>query len=64
MAALVDALDEWPIPLDELGALAGELRWWWWDAHEPVTGWQLQVVVEDPGEEVTHGSITATPRRT
>jgi resuscitation-promoting factor RpfA len=48
VAAVVDALDEWPIPLDDLGALAAELRWWWWDAHEPVTGWQVQLVVEDP----------------
>ena len=35
---------------DELGELAGGLRWWWWDAHEPVTGWQLQLAVEDPAD--------------
>jgi hypothetical protein len=50
VAALADALDEWPVPLDELGALAGQLRWWWWDAHEPATGWQLRLAVEDPDE--------------
>jgi hypothetical protein len=50
MAAFGDALDDWPLPLAELGRLAGELRWWWWDAHEPVTGWQLQLAVEDPTE--------------
>jgi hypothetical protein len=50
LAAFGDALDEWPLPLAELGRLAGELRWWWWDAHEPVTGWQLQLAVEDPTE--------------
>jgi hypothetical protein len=50
LAAFGDALDEWPVPLAELGRLAGELRWWWWDAHEPVTGWQLQLAVEDPTE--------------
>lgn len=49
-ATLVDVVDDWPVPLDELGALAGALRWWWWDAHEPATGWQLQLVVEDPAE--------------
>ena len=43
-------LDDWPLPLDELGELAGELRWWWWDAHEPATGWQLQLAVDDPAE--------------
>ena len=50
LAAFGDALDDWPIPLADLGRLAGELRWWWWDAHEPVTGWQLQLAVEDPAE--------------
>ncbi len=50
VAALADRLDEWPIDLDELGARAGELQWSWWDAAEPVTGWQLQLAVEDPAE--------------
>ena len=50
VAALGDALDDWPLPLDELGAIAGELRWSWWDAHEPVTGWQLQLAVESPAD--------------
>ncbi len=48
LAALGDALDDWPLPMDELGELAAELRWYWWDAHEPVTGWQLQLAVESP----------------
>ncbi len=52
VAALLDALDDWPLPLDELGASAADLRWWWWDAHEPVTGWQLQLAVEDPAEQL------------
>lgn len=46
VAALGDALDDWPLDPAELGELAGELRWWWWDAHEPVTGWQLQLAAE------------------
>ncbi len=50
VAALADLLDDWPVDLDELGARAGELRWSWWDANEPVTGWQLQLAVEDPDE--------------
>ena len=50
LAALGDALDDWPLAVDELGELAGELRWWWWDAHEPATGWQLQLAVEDPAD--------------
>ena len=50
VAVLGDALDDWPLPLDELGAIAGELRWCWWDAHEPLTGWQLQLAVESPAD--------------
>jgi resuscitation-promoting factor RpfA len=50
LAAFGDALDDWPVPPAELGRFAGELRWWWWDAHEPTTGWQLQLAVEDPAE--------------
>ena len=47
LAAVLDVTDEWPVPLDELAQLAGELRWYWWDAAEPVTGWRLQLTVED-----------------
>lgn len=48
LAALDDALEDWPLELDDLGSIANDLRWWWWDAHEPQVGWQLQMVVEDP----------------
>ena len=50
VAAFGDALDDWPP--DDLGDVVAALRWWWWDAHEPVTGWQLQLTVEDPTEGV------------
>jgi hypothetical protein len=50
VGALAGVLDDWPLPLDELGVAAAELRWWWWDAHEPATGWQLQLAVEDPDD--------------
>jgi hypothetical protein len=52
LGAVADLLDDWPVPLPELGEVAGELRWWWWDAHEPATGWQLQLAIEDPAEGV------------
>ena len=29
-------------------AAIGELRWYWWDAGEPDTGWTLRLAVEDP----------------
>ena len=52
LAALGDLTDEWPVDPDALGALAAELRWYRWDAHEPAMGWQLQLAVEDPEESV------------
>jgi hypothetical protein len=52
LAALGDLTDEWPIDPGVLGALAAELRWYRWDAHEPAMGWQLQLAVEDPEESV------------
>jgi hypothetical protein len=52
LAALGDLTDDWPVDPDVLGALAAELRWYRWDAHEPAMGWQLQLAVEDPEESV------------
>lgn len=52
LATLLDVADEWPVPLDELGELAGDLRWFWWDAGEPATGWRLQLAVEDRADGV------------
>jgi hypothetical protein len=48
--ALADALDEWPLPADEVGDSIGALRWFLWDAYEPRTGWVLRLAVEDPDE--------------
>ncbi|MEO5899061.1 MAG: hypothetical protein ABIR68_02880 [Ilumatobacteraceae bacterium] len=50
VAALGDALEEWPLAPDDVGEIATELRWWWWDAGEPPLGWELQLAVEDPAE--------------
>ena len=50
VAALGGALDDWPLPPDEVGELATDLRWWWWDAGEPPLGWELQLAVEDPAD--------------
>jgi hypothetical protein len=52
LAALGDALDDWPLPPDQLGELAASLRWYRWDAYEPSMGWQLQLAVEDTDEDV------------
>ncbi len=57
LGALGDLLDDWPargeLLADDLGALAAELRWWRWDAHEPPGGWSLQLLVEDPIDGVS-----------
>ena len=50
LVALAGALDEWPLPADELGELATELRWHLWDAGEPETGWTFHLAIEDPAE--------------
>ena len=50
LAALGDLCDEWPVDPDDLGALAGELGWYWWDAGEPHLGWEVQLAIEDPVE--------------
>jgi len=50
LGALGDLLDAWPVPADELGALATSLQWSWWDAGEPTLGWELQIAVEDAAE--------------
>jgi hypothetical protein len=49
MAAALGGLDWSPDP-DELGDVIGELRWYWWDAHEPATGWHVRLAVWDPAE--------------
>lgn len=50
VAAIAGVLDSWPLAPDDLGDLARSLQWFWWDAYEPPTGWQLQLAVCDPVE--------------
>ena len=50
LAAMAGLLDDWPVPPDELGEVAAEMRWYLWDAGEPETGWGLRLAVEDPAE--------------
>jgi hypothetical protein len=59
LAALGGLLDEWPPPPDELGRIAGELRWFVWDANEPDTGWNLRLAVEDPVEGLAYALSAA-----
>lgn len=48
VASLAGWLDRWPVPPEELGDMATDLRWFSWDAAEPRTGWGLHLAVEDP----------------
>jgi hypothetical protein len=48
LVAVAGLLDRWPVPPDELGAVAARLRWYRWDVGEPETGWSLRIAVEDP----------------
>ncbi len=50
VVALAGALDDWPLPPDEVADAAQGLRWFVWDAYEPKTGWWLRLAVEDPDE--------------
>ena len=46
--AMADALDEWPLPQGTLRAEMEELQWFAWTTDEPSQGWQLQMAVWDP----------------
>ena len=50
VTALGGALDEWPLSPHSVGEVLEELQWYWWDAHEPAMGWDLQLAVELPSE--------------
>lgn len=52
LACIADLLHHWPVPPNELGRAAASLRWYVWDAGEPVTGWSLRLAVEDPSEKL------------
>ncbi len=51
LAAFLDLVDEWPVPLDALGREARTLRWSWWEPEMSTPhGWRLQLAVEHPGD--------------
>ncbi len=59
LAAIGDAIDEFPPAPDEIASLLDELRWWRWDAHEPDVGWSLRLAIHDTAEDVAW-AIAAT----
>ena len=59
LASLTELTEAWPISAADLGAAASQLRFWWWDAGEPETGWALRLAIEDPIDELSW-AIAAT----
>jgi hypothetical protein len=48
LASLGDLADGWPPTPDLLAAVADRLRWFAWEADEPMTGWRVHLAIEDP----------------
>jgi len=59
LAAVAGMLDAWPVPSDELGAVANELGWYVWQPDERAVGWHLHLAVEDLDEGLAW-ALTAT----
>jgi hypothetical protein len=49
IAALTEKTFHWPISRDELEVVTNSLQWFWWDANEPTTGWNVQLCVHHAG---------------
>jgi len=47
LGALSGRADQWPLKNDEIGDVLHSLTWWWFDADQSPTGWQLQLVMVD-----------------
>jgi hypothetical protein len=47
LGALSGRADQWPLGNDEMGDVLKSLKWWWFDADQNPTGWQLQLVIVD-----------------
>jgi len=45
LGALSGRADQWPLKNDEIGDVLNSLKWWWFDADQSPTGWQLQLVI-------------------
>jgi len=45
IAALTGQTSRWPLGNDDLETSVNSLQWFWWDANEPTTGWNVQLCV-------------------
>ncbi|TSA52301.1 MAG: hypothetical protein D4R44_05940 [Actinobacteria bacterium] len=47
LGALSGRAHQWPLDNDEIGDVLNSVNWWWFDADQSPTGWQLQLVIVD-----------------
>ena len=47
LGALSGRADQWPLASEAIGDVLNSLKWWWFDADQSPTGWQLQLVIVD-----------------
>jgi len=45
IAALTEQISRWPLNNDDLETAVNSLQWFWWDANEPTTGWNVRLCV-------------------
>jgi len=41
IAALTEQISRWPLNNEELETAVNSLQWFWWDANEAITGWNV-----------------------
>ena len=62
LSELAELGDEWPPNAHEMGARAGVLRWFVWDAMGiGSTGWTLRIAVEDPDRNLAYALSAFDP---
>jgi hypothetical protein len=49
IAALTVQTSNWPLSDEESITAVNSLQWFWWDANEPTTGWNVQLCVHHGG---------------
>jgi hypothetical protein len=62
LAALGGCTEDWPLPSEDLGDVAADLRWCLWHPAGPREGWYLHLAVEDP-EAGLAWAVAATDSR-
>ncbi|MDY7103481.1 MAG: DUF6183 family protein [Actinomycetota bacterium] len=53
LASVADLVDDWPADRDDMAVAAEDLQWFVWDGGEAHTGWQLNLAITDPQNDVS-----------